>query len=291
MAGMKGFSQITIVGVGLLGGSVGLAAKAADESVRVVGLGRRRSSLDKALAIGAIDRASLDYADALAGADLVVLASPLEAYEDNLRRMADCLPARAVLTDVGSVKGPAVRQVARILGPKARFVGSHPMAGGERKGPEFARADLFANAACILTPTPRTSPGLTARVEQFWQSLGAVTLRMSPARHDRAVSAVSHLPHVLAALLVALQDQESLKVAGPGFLDTTRIASGDSQMWRQILLANRAAVLASLKRAQGQLKRLGGLLASDDGPGIARYLQAAKTRRDELVASRRARQE
>lgn len=288
---MKQIRQITIVGVGLLGGSIGLAAKAADERVRVVGVGRRRESLEKARAAGAIDLGTLDFAEGLAGTDLVVLASPLGAYEANLRELAGRSPRRAILTDVGSVKGPVVRQAARILGRKARFVGSHPMAGGERKGPEFARADLFAGATCIVTPTADTPAGLVRRVEAFWQSLGGVTLRMDPGEHDKAVAAVSHLPHVLASMIVAMQNSASLAVAGPGFLDTTRIASGDPAMWREIILANRQAILQSLGSAEKQLTRLRKMIQQADGGGIEQFLASAKERRDELVAHRRRRGE
>ncbi len=283
--------KVTLVGVGLLGGSVGLAVKAADEAVRVVGVGRRQQSLRKALDAGAIDEATLDVSEGVAGADLVVLATPLSAYEDHLAAMAAALPRRALVTDVGSTKGIVVRLAESILGRGGPFVGSHPMAGGERHGVEFARADLFVQATCIVTPTRHTPPGLVRRLERFWKALGAATVRLSPARHDRAVARVSHLPHVLAAIIVAGQRRSDLPLAGGGFLDATRIASGDPDMWSQIVLTNRKALLAAIDRAEEDLTHLRDLVEIGDGPGIRRFLIRAKQRRDALAAERLRRRE
>lgn len=278
--------HITVVGVGLLGGSIGLAAKAADDRVTVVGVGRRQASLDRALAAGAADRATLDIAEGVAKADLVVLATPLGAYEAHLQALGGALPARAVVTDVGSTKAVVVRLAEGILGRGGPFVGSHPMAGGEHRGVEFARADLFVGATCIVTPTPAAPAGRVRRVERFWRSLGAATVRMAPAAHDRAVARVSHLPHVLAAAIVALQNARSGNLAGTGFLDTTRIASGDPAMWREILLTNRTALLAAIDAADEHLMRLRDLIEVGDAAAIERYLAAAKRRRDRLLAER-----
>ncbi|KPK85733.1 MAG: hypothetical protein AMJ81_02880 [Phycisphaerae bacterium SM23_33] len=285
------FNKITVVGVGLLGGSVGLAVKAADERTRVVGVGRRESSLGRALASGAVDETTLETAAGVAGADLVVLATPLGAYEDHLLAMKDALPRRAVVTDVGSTKGLVVRVAESVLGRGGPFVGSHPMAGGENRGVEFARADLFLNAPCIVTPTPHTPPGHVRKVERFWKMLGGVAIRLSPSAHDRAVAKVSHLPHVLAALIVALQGRSGQGLIGSGFLDTTRVASGNAAMWREILMTNRKAVLAAVDAADEQLMRLRDLLEVGDGPGIERFLAQAKRRRDEWAASRLRRAE
>jgi len=282
---------IAVIGVGLLGGSVGLAAKAAHERVKVIGIGRRQASLDRALASGAIDVGVLDTAEGVASAELVVLATPLGMYGPHLAAMSGRLKRGAVVTDVGSTKGLAVKLAESILGPGGPFVGSHPMAGGERKGVEFARADLFRNATCIVTPTAATPPPLVRRVERFWRSLGAVTARMSPRGHDQAVGRVSHLPHLLAALSTNLQTAASLELAGPGFLDTTRIASGDPEMWREIVLANRSAILAALDEADEQLAALRDMLEARDGAAIQEYLASAKASRDKLVARRLRRQE
>ena len=287
----QGFKRITVVGVGLLGGSVGLAAKACDERVRVTGVGRRMESLSKALSSGAIDRATLDLAEGVSEADLVVLATPLGSYEQHLSGMVRALPRTAVVTDVGSTKALVVRVAERILGRRRPFVGSHPMAGGERRGPEYARTDLFRNATCIVTTTPRTSRSALRRVEAFWRSLGAFTVRMTPAQHDAAVARVSHLPHVLAALAVAIQNARSRRLAGPGFLDLTRVASGDPGLWREIILTNRRSILAAIDDADEELMRLRDQVELGDAGGIERYLARAKARRDQLLQQRLKRQE
>jgi len=289
--GKLSVNKITVVGVGLLGGSVGLGVKAVDEDARVVGVGRRQSSLDRALSAGAIDEATLDVAAGVAGADMVVLATPLGVYEDHLLAMKPALSPAAVVTDVGSTKSLVVRIAEGVLGRGGPFVGSHPMAGGERKGVEFARADLFEGATCILTPTRHTPPAVAARVERFWRRLGGVTVRMTAAAHDRAVARVSHLPHVLAAIIVAAQARRHLDLAGNGFLDTTRIASGDPGMWREILLTNRRAVLDAIDAADEHLMRLRDLLEAGEGRALERYLARAKARRDDLVAERLRRRE
>jgi len=278
--------HITVVGVGLLGGSVGLAAKAADERIRVIGVGRRRSSLQRALDAGAIDEATLATADAVGGADVVVLATPMSAYERHLKAAAGALPPGAMVTDVGSTKAVVVELAEELLAPARCFVGSHPMAGGEQRGPEYARADLFVGATCIVTPTRRTPPRLARRAERFWQMLGATTVRMSPAAHDRAVGRISHLPHVLAALMVRLQRPADLRLAGAGWLDTTRIASGSPAMWREVLLTNRAAVLSAIDDADEELMGLRDLIDAGDAAGIERYLAAAGRRRDGLLRER-----
>jgi prephenate dehydrogenase len=282
---------MAVIGVGLIGGSVALAAKAADEATRVVGVGRRRTSLDRAVAAGAVDEVTLDPAEGVAGADVVVLAAPLDAYPAHLEAIAGALADGAMVTDVGSVKAPAVAAAEAVLGPGGPFVGSHPMAGGERTGVEFARADLFVHATCVVTPTERTPPELADRAEAFWRELGGLTLRMSPAEHDLAVARVSHLPHLLASLIVAAQDERSIDLAGGGFMDATRIASGSPEMWRQIALHNREAVLAALDDAGTRLADLRRLIDDADGPAIERFLAHAKTRRDDLVHRRLRRQE
>ena len=287
----KPIHKVTVVGVGLLGGSVGLAVKAADERIRVAGVGRRKSSLEKALDAGAIDQATLDTAEGVAEAEVVVLATPLAVYGPHLQAMAAALARSAVVTDVGSTKSLVVRLADKILGRGGPFVGSHPMAGGERTGVQFARADLFVNAVCIVTPTSRTPPGRVRQVEAFWKMLGATTRRMTPAAHDRAVARVSHLPHLLAALIVASQGAGSMDLAGGGFLDTTRIASASPAMWREIMLTNRAAVLAAIDDTDERLMVLRDLIELGDGPGIERFLTRAKKRRDQFAANRLRRSE
>ena len=283
--------KLTVVGVGLLGGSIGLAAKVRYPSVRVAGVGRRSSSLDKALAMGAIDEATLDTAEGVAGADMVILATPMGAYEDHLLKMKPALAKGVLVTDVGSTKALAVRLAESILGSGGPFVGCHPMAGGEQTGVEFARADLFVDAPCIITPTTKTRPALAREVTAFWKTLGAITTQMAPATHDRAVARVSHLPHLLAGLIVMGQKAGSIDLAGNGFLDSTRIASASPAMWREIIIINRKAVLDAIDKADEQLMNLRDLIEIGDGPGIESFFAAAKKRRDALLAKRCQRRE
>ena len=240
--------------------------------------------MDAAAAAGTLDSAHLDAAEAVAHTDLVILATPVGAFERHLRAMAPHLPAGAMVTDVGSTKASVVRAAERVLGRGGPFVGSHPMAGSERKGVAFARADLFDGATCIVTPTRHTPPKLVARAEALWQSLGMRTLRLAPAAHDRAVARVSHLPHALAALLMMLPGDADLPVAATGFRDATRLAGGDPEMWRDIFLTNRVAVLDALDRMDRSLADFRKLVDDADADGIEKFLARAKARRDDTVA-------
>jgi len=284
MAKKSEFRHITIIGVGLLGGSAGLAIKAWDPSIRIAGVGRRQSSLEKALRIGAVDTIHLEAAEPARQTDLVILATPVGAFEKHLRVIAPVLRRGALVTDVGSTKSRVVRTAERILGKGGPFVGSHPMAGSEQKGPEAARADLFTGATCIVTPTASTPPSRTGRIEKFWRVLGMQTVRMSPAAHDRAVARVSHLPHAVAALLMMLPDRADLAVSATGFRDATRLAGGDPEMWRDIFLTNRRAILSAIDAFDESLMQLRDLLELGDGPGIETFLAAAKKRRDATLA-------
>lgn len=276
--------HVTVIGVGLLGGSAALAIKADDPRVKVAGVGRRQSSLDQALAAGAIDTAHLGAAEALVQTDLVILATPVGAFADHMRAVASGLPRGAFVTDVGSTKAGVVRTGEGIFGVGGAFVGSHPMAGSEQKGVAFSRADLFQGATCIVTPTSHTPKRLTERAERFWQRLGMRTLRMSPVAHDRAVARVSHLPHVLASLLMMLPKDADLDVSATGFRDATRLASGDPEMWRDILTTNRSAIVAAMDTLDEKMDQLRGLLGASDAEGIEAFLAAAKNRRDTTIA-------
>ena len=282
----SGPKHVTIVGVGLLGGSAALAIRAHDPKVRIAGVGRRQSSLDEALRLGVIDTAHLDASEVVGRTDLVILAAPVGAFEKHLRAIAPALRRGAVVTDVGSTKAGVVTMAERLLGKGGPFVGSHPMAGSEKKGVGFARGDLFTGATCIVTPTAHTPPRVTRRVEKLWQSLGMRTVRMRPAAHDKAMASVSHLPHVLASLLMMLPARGDLDVSATGFRDATRLASGDPEMWRDILITNRRAILAAIDSLDEDLCHIRDLLVVGDAPGLEKFLAAAKKRRDETIARR-----
>ena len=277
---------VTIIGVGLLGGSIGLAMRAAGSAARIVGVGRRQSSLDEALEVGAVDEVHLDVADGVAHADMVILAAPVGAFGKLLEGAKASLGAGAVVTDVGSTKAEVVAQAELALGPGGPFVGSHPMAGSEHKGPTFARADLFAGATCIVTPTEHTPPELAERVERFWAALGMRVVRMTPADHDRTVARISHLPQVLASLLMQLPEDADLDISATGFRDSTRLAGSDPEMWRDILMTNRPAVLSAIGDMAGRLGHLAELIHAGDADAIEQLLAAARQRRIDTIGRR-----
>jgi prephenate dehydrogenase len=275
--------RLTILGVGLLGGSIGLACRAAASDVEIIGYAHRPQTLDLAREAGAIDWGYADPGAAVQGADLVILCTPVSLFQNMLRQIAPALKAGAIITDVGSTKRSIVRLAGEILPPGVHFVGSHPMAGSEKRGVEFARADLFQHAQCLVTPTAQTPAPALESVEAFWRMLGMRIARMTPEDHDRLLGAISHLPHAAAAALVAMQDDAALELAGKGFLDTTRIAGGDGALWRDILLDNRDNLRAALSALRAQLDTLDQLLEDPAGAALAQWLDRAALRREALL--------
>lgn len=265
--------RLAIIGVGLLGGSIGLAVKAKWPGCRVVGCGHREASLAEAKRLGAVDEWTLDAAAAVAGADVVVVCVPVGQMADWLGRIGPHLKAGAVLTDVGSTKAAIVAAGEAAVRPPARFVGSHPMAGGSKTGVAAARADLFDRATCVLTPTDATDADALGTVEAFWRLLGMRTVRHTPAEHDRLVALVSHLPHAAAAALVAVQSPASIDLHGRGYLDSTRIAAGDAGLWRDIFADNRENVVAAVDGLVEQLQRFRDMVAAKDDAGLVRWLE------------------
>ena len=273
--------RVSILGVGLLGGSIGLALRKPPSDWQVVGYGHRPQTLEIALNLGAIDESATDPASAVKDADLVILCTPVGLFGPLLDRISGSLKSGAIVTDVGSTKRTVVAEAAKKLPKSVHFVGSHPMAGSEKRGVEYARADLFKNAVCIVTPTPETNDDAVHAVESFWHTLGMRVARMSPDDHDHSVAAVSHLPHITAAALVSIQTESSLRVAGKGFLDSTRIAAGDATMWRDILLDNHDCIIKGVENLKQQLDDLLKRLKTQDGDAIHRWLADAAKRRDD----------
>jgi prephenate dehydrogenase len=277
------FRQLTIVGVGLLGGSIGLAVRGAIPGCRIIGCGHRQQTLDRAVEMGAIDLPQADPAAAVIGSDLVILCTPVGLFESMLKQIAKSLPPNCIVTDVGSTKRSISAAAESMLPDFVDFVPSHPMSGSEKRGVEFARADLFRHGLCILTPTGKTRPSALARVEEFWRSLGMRTTCLDPATHDRLLADVSHLPHLLAAALVAMQEESGLDLCGQGFLDTTRIAGGDGALWRDILADNADNLRDGVQRLQEQLAKALSLLESPAGEALKDWLNAAAQRRQQLL--------
>ena len=278
--------QLTIIGVGLIGGSLARALRAAGAVGEVVGCGRDEQHLARARELGVIDRYTTDPAEAVRGAQVVLLAVPVGAMESVMRAIAPALPAEAVLTDAGSTKGSVIEAARRAFGGlPANFVPGHPIAGTENSGVEASFAELYGGRRVILTPTGASRPGAVERVRAMWVAAGAEVTEMDPAHHDRVLAATSHLPHLLAFSLVDTlakmdEKEEIFAYAAGGFRDFTRIASSDPQMWRDICVHNEPALLAMLDRFEADLRNLREAIASDDGDYLQKVFGRAKAARD-----------
>ncbi len=284
------FNRIAIVGVGLLGGSLALACKEQEVARTVIGYGRRKERIQEAQRRGIIDEGTHDLTAAVKKADFVVLCTPVQSIMTNLRGLVSELKPGALLTDVGSVKGEMVREIENLVPKGIHYVGSHPIAGGERSGYEEARSNLYHGALCIVTPTEKTDTIALERVTRFWERLGAEIVTLEPDEHDAIYGGVSHLPHVLAfALMNAIGDMKTqnhrsfFSFGGNGLLDYTRIASSDPVMWRDIFLANREAILQHLKTFQNRLGDLIRGIENNDGPQLLEAFMAANNYREELL--------
>ena len=279
--------RLAIVGVGLLGGSIALAARAHGLAREIVGIGRDRTRLEAPLRAGAVDRVTTDLVAGVRDADLVVFAANVLANEELLATAWTAVAPSAVVTDVGSTKRGIVAAAERLaLASPRRFVGSHPMAGSEKSGYAVARADLFQGATVIVTPTDASDPAAVKAVTTFWEALGGRVSTLDPDSHDRIMAAISHLPHVAAWALVdavARFEPAAFAFAARGFRDTTRIAAADPAMWTEILLGNREAVVASLGAFRGALDQLERLVVAGDRRGIAAELARLKTERERLA--------
>jgi prephenate dehydrogenase len=284
------WQKVTLVGVGLLGGSLGLALKQRRLAGTVEGCVRREASVAECLKGGAVDHAGLDLRRAVAGADLVVLCTPIAQMRPLAEQMLPALRRGALVTDVGSVKGSVVADLEPLVaGAGAHFIGSHPMAGAEKTGVSAARGDLFANAVCVVTPTARSGAAQVEAVEQLWADVGGLPLRLPPEWHDELVSRSSHLPHVIAAALAdhvlnPTHPPEQARLCANGFRDTTRVASGSPEMWRDICLANRENLGRALGAFIGELQELQRTLQTADPRALEAFFQQAKQRRDAWCA-------
>jgi prephenate dehydrogenase len=285
------FKQVAIIGVGLIGGSLGMVLKQRRLADAVIGIGRRVENLKAAVALGAIDRYVAEPLAGVREADLVVLATPVDTYERQLKQWASDLRPGTIVTDVGSVKGSLVTLVESLLPPSVSFIGAHPIAGREKTGVAAGSGTLFQGARCILTPTPRTPAQTLRTVRELWEAAGCQVSEMDPHRHDQVLGAVSHLPHAVAySLINALIDVGDrltpefslLTYAGGGLRDTTRIAASSPEMWRDIFLWNRENLVTLIEVFEQHLARLKQLIKTGDGAGIEKELDRAKQAREQL---------
>ena len=277
-------SKVSVLAPGLIGGSVALACARAFPDATLFVWSRKKESLAPVQTALARAKTGTDLAGA-AGSDLIVLGAPASALATLVKNLLPHLSPRTIVTDVASVKAPVEKELAPLLQGRARWIGSHPMAGSEDSGFTAARADLFQGAPVILTPGKDTAPDTVSDITLFWQSLGARVTRLDSEEHDRQVARISHLPHAVAAALVHAAGSAGLPLAGPGYRDTTRVAAGPSGLWAEILLGNRREVLAGLKDLRTGLQGLEAALEKGDATALAKFLDEAARIRRHLSAS------
>ena len=274
---------LAIVGVGLLGGSVALAAKQRGLCQHVIGIGRSAERLQAAVDAGVIDSFATNIADAEPAWDLVVVGTPVDRIVADVQAIAERSCPGTLITDVGSVKGAICRDLSSSLPDGVQFVGSHPLAGSEKRGFEVATPDLFDGRVCVVTPGDESGAAAVERTIALWASLGSRVVRMEPDAHDVALATTSHVPHVVAAALAAALPESERDLAATGFRDTTRIASGDPDLWVAILLENAAAVEASLDRFEAALSSFREAIRKGDSGELKKHLELAKRSRDALM--------
>jgi len=284
------FNKIAIIGIGLLGGSIARSAKKNGLVESVSGCGRNRARLDYALANGIADCVTVEPSEAVAGADLVVICTPVGMIPDMLSRIAGSLDPKTIVTDVGSTKTNIVRAGESIMPAGVYFVGCHPMAGSEASGVEASTDTLFENALCVLTSSEGTNINALNRLERFWEALRARVMIMSPEEHDLLVAVSSHLPHIVAVSLVRCvadiseRHEKAIPLLAGGFRDTTRIASGSADMWRDICVENREYIASVIEKFGASLGELSDAVRNGDTAALESIFADARRFREEVPA-------
>lgn len=268
--------------MGLIGASIGLALRKSGHAGRIVGIGRRPDRLERAVELGAIDDYLVGAGPTLRDVDLLVLCVPVDQIVDRGVECEGFLSDQAVLTDAGSTKGRLVAEMDRRLILPSRFLGSHPIAGSEKTGAEAARADLYQDRTCVLTPTHQTAPSTVETVRQFWRRLGMNVVEMSADDHDRALALTSHLPHLVSSALSSAVDPRYHGQAGTGLRDASRLAAGDPQLWTAILSDNRDHVLAAIDAFEQRLRELRQAIEDRGHSQLEASLARGKRHRDNL---------
>ncbi len=283
------FNKVTIIGVGLLGASFGLALKRYGLSNTICGYGRKEENLKRALEKGIIDNYGLDAAKVCMDSDLILLSTPVGTFKEIINKTRASIKKGAIVIDVGSVKGNLVYEIESLMPQGVFYVGSHPITGSERSGIDDARHELFNNALCIITPTEKTDKDSMERVIRLWKTFGMRVELMDPMRHDEVYGLISHLPHLMAYALVNIVgdiDSGYLEYAGQGFRDTTRIALSSPELWRDIAIHNRENLIKFLNILKNNLEKLGILLQSMDNKGIEEEFLRAQRLRKRLLENK-----
>lgn len=279
---MAQFNRVTIIGLGMIGGSLGLALKKKRIAKEVIGVSRHAPTIREAVRRKAIDSGAVDPIAGVRSADIVVLATPVDAIVPMAKRVAAVLRPGTVLSDVGSSKAEIVRRLEKRLPRHIAFVGGHPLAGSDQRGFAAANVKLFDGSICVLTRTTRTSKEALSTMTRLWQSLVGKVEVMTPSRHDTLVAAASHLPHLLAYTLAGATPEEAARLRLRSFMDVTRIARSEPELWDDIFLSNRKAILEAMRRFERQWKSLRGLIQRSNASGLKQQLERARQRRVEL---------
>jgi len=289
------FERVALIGIGLINSSLARVLRQERLADTIVACARREATLAEARALGLCDEATTDPAAAAAGADLVVLGTPLSAYAAIAAAISGALKPGAIVTDVGSVKQAAIRDIAPSIPPHAHFVPGHPVAGTEQSGPAAGFAELFRDRWCVLTPLPDTDPAAIAAVTALWQAAGMKIVTMDPEHHDLVLAITSHLPHLIAYTIVGtatdleeMLKSEVIKFSAGGFRDFTRIAASDPVMWRDIFLNNRDAVLEMLGRLYEDLAILQRAIRVGDGATLEAHFARTRAIRRGIVEAKQA---
>lgn len=280
---MEKIDTLTIIGVGLIGGSIARKAKEKKLANKIVGFSRRKSSLDKALKSKAIDEGVFSFDKAVCDAEVVIIATPVSLIPSFLKKCRRYCKTECIITDVGSTKVEIVNYADKIFDKDVFFVGGHPMAGSEKKGFEFSKADLFENSICFLTKSIKTSNAALKKIELLWKQLGAKPVIVSPENHDSIVAQISHLPHIAAVSLINSADWSSVKFAGNGFRDTTRIASSDADIWLDIFFANQNNILKTIDKFIENLEQIKDKIKNKKRTELRRLLEKARLTRNQSI--------
>ena len=277
------FKRVTIIGVGLMGGSLGLAIKKNKVAKEVTGLSHRKASLEKALEMKAIDVGQSDVKKSVQSADLIVLATPVDDIIKLLKTISPHVKRGVIITDVGSTKQEIVEAAEEILPYPGNFIGGHPLVGSEKKGVANAKEDLFEGSMCITTPTKRTSQVSKAKVKQLWTRVGAEVKNLNPADHDDSLAYISHLPHLVAYGIMESMPDKYLDLATKGLRDTTRVASSSPKMWNDICMSNAKNVVKSLDEMIAFMSQMRIAIISRDEKALTKHFTTAKEKRDKIT--------